>query len=534
MEGSEHRAGTDLRTAAAGAGIVALAASAWAWSHGLLLDYADARSHLTIARRLVDGPNRGLVQLGTVWLPLQHLLLAPLSAIDALWTSGWAGALLGSLCMAIEAAAIWHITAVLNRGSRIAGLLAAVVYVTNPTILFLHTSAFAEPVLYASVLTATAGLVHWAAREKPWSGGEMALYCGAPTALAVLARYDGWAFAAAAAVCVAVLSWRRWGSGRYAMKLALCFGAPSAVAAAWWMWFNWVNFGDPLEFQRGRYSAQAQQDVLARQGKLPDKGDLGHAIGTFTHAAWSALGWITLLAAVAGVVVIAVRLRNDRVSNPAVASDRSVLTLVVVVLAVAPALFYTWSLFSGQVALRFGTSPSESTFNLRYGAAVVPGLAVLAATALAALDGPALWRRSGTVVLALVPFVALAVVPGWQEVGVVREGREQREAGADQWDAANWLNRRIGNDTVLIDDSVNPMLPVIGTGLDHVVAPFSQDWRAQLRHPNGVEFIYVDRGNRDDQIRRAIARDPSFLRGFHLAADFGSVSIYRSSEGGHP
>ena len=39
--------------------------------------YADARSHLTIARRLVDGPNHGIVQLGTVWLPLPHLALLP-------------------------------------------------------------------------------------------------------------------------------------------------------------------------------------------------------------------------------------------------------------------------------------------------------------------------------------------------------------------------------------------------------------------------------------------------------------------------
>lgn len=531
MEGSEHRAGTDLRTAAAGAGIVALAASAWAWSHGLLLDYADARSHLTIARRLVDGPNRGLVQLGTVWLPLQHLLLAPLSAIDALWTSGWAGALLGSLCMAIEAAAIWHITAVLNRGSRIAGLLAAVVYVTNPTILFLHTSAFAEPVLYASVLTATAGLVHWAAREKPWSGGEMALYCGAPTALAVLARYDGWAFAAAAAVCVAVLSWRRWGSGRYAMKLALCFGAPSAVAAAWWMWFNWVNFGDPLEFQRGRYSAQAQQDVLARRGELPDKGSLAHSIETFSRAMWSSVGWLTLVAAVAGLVVVLVRVGRGRGSA---AGPRRVLLLVAVLLIATPAAFYVWSLLSGQIALRLTTTALQSTFNLRYGAAVVPGLAVLVATGLAAVGDRPRWRQAGVVALALCPFVALAIVPGWREVGVIREGIEQREAGADQWAAAQWLHRNADGGTVMIDDSVHPMLPVIGVDLDHVVAPFSSGWKAALRDPERATWIYVDRANRDDEIRRAIARDPGFLDDFDAAATFGDVTVYRTTREEQP
>lgn len=530
MATSEERSSVDLRRSALAGAAITLAAAVWSSSHGLLLVYADTRSHLTIARRLVDGPNRGLVQLGTVWLPLQHLLLAPLTAIDTLWTSGWAGALLGAACMAIEAAAIWHIASVLNGGARLAGLLAAVVYVTNPTILYMHTTAFTEPVLYAAVLTATSGLVHWAKREKPLSGGELALYCGAPTALAVLARYDGWAFAAVGGLCVAGIAWRRWGSGRYALKLTACFGAPSAVAAAWWMWFNWVNFGDPLEFQRGRYSAQAQQDVLAKQGNLPDKGDLFHSIGTFARAAWGALGWITLVAAVAGVVVIALRMRKDRGTPSAVPR---VLALVLA-LAATPAAFYVWSLFTGQVALRLGTSSAESTFNLRYGAAVIPGLAILAATALAAIDGSEAWRKAAAVALALCPFVALAVVPGWQEVGVIREGLEQREAGSDQWAAANWLHDRIGSDTVLIDDSINPMLPVIGTGLDHVIAPFSRTWKASLRRPTGVEFIYVDRGNPDDEIRRTIARDPSFLDGFDLAAEFGSVAVYRSTEGSNP
>src|SRR3989338_2023771 len=41
------------------------------------LAYNDARSHLDIGRRVVEGLKPGLAQLGSVWLPLTHLLMAP-------------------------------------------------------------------------------------------------------------------------------------------------------------------------------------------------------------------------------------------------------------------------------------------------------------------------------------------------------------------------------------------------------------------------------------------------------------------------
>src|SRR3990167_9703360 len=41
-------------------------------ANGLGLAYNDARSHLDIGRRGVEGLKPGLAQLGSVWLPLPH------------------------------------------------------------------------------------------------------------------------------------------------------------------------------------------------------------------------------------------------------------------------------------------------------------------------------------------------------------------------------------------------------------------------------------------------------------------------------
>ncbi|HVX65122.1 MAG TPA: hypothetical protein VHA11_00895, partial [Bryobacteraceae bacterium] len=51
------------------------AAIAFFYSHGYLLYYGDATAHLNIARRVLDSRTPGWGQIGTVWLPLPHLLM---------------------------------------------------------------------------------------------------------------------------------------------------------------------------------------------------------------------------------------------------------------------------------------------------------------------------------------------------------------------------------------------------------------------------------------------------------------------------
>src|SRR6266853_5897645 len=58
----------------------------------------DAIAHVNKARGLFDNFAPGLRALGTVWLPLPHILIAPMAAIDPLWRSGAAGSFLSIVC----------------------------------------------------------------------------------------------------------------------------------------------------------------------------------------------------------------------------------------------------------------------------------------------------------------------------------------------------------------------------------------------------------------------------------------------------
>ena len=54
------------------------------YRYGHTLYYGDAVAHLNIARRIVDSRTPGLDQIGTVWLPLPHMLTLPFAGNDFL------------------------------------------------------------------------------------------------------------------------------------------------------------------------------------------------------------------------------------------------------------------------------------------------------------------------------------------------------------------------------------------------------------------------------------------------------------------
>src|SRR5208337_5453405 len=60
---------------------------------GHLLLYGDAVAHINIARRMFDSRTPGLLQLGTVWLPLPHLLMIPFLISHEMWQRGAGGSI---------------------------------------------------------------------------------------------------------------------------------------------------------------------------------------------------------------------------------------------------------------------------------------------------------------------------------------------------------------------------------------------------------------------------------------------------------
>src|SRR5271156_418945 len=101
------------------AACVSFISFAYYFQHSGLLLYGDAVAHINIARRVFDSRTPGLLQLGTVWLPLPHLLMIPFLLFDSAWQSGIGGSIPSMVAYVIGAAGIFRLVrGVLSRDSQ--------------------------------------------------------------------------------------------------------------------------------------------------------------------------------------------------------------------------------------------------------------------------------------------------------------------------------------------------------------------------------------------------------------------------------
>ena len=87
------------------------------FQRGEVLLYGDAVAHINIARRVFDSKTPGLLQLGTVWLPLPHLLMIPFIISMKMWRTGAGGSIPSMGAYVFGVAGIFRLTRdALSRG----------------------------------------------------------------------------------------------------------------------------------------------------------------------------------------------------------------------------------------------------------------------------------------------------------------------------------------------------------------------------------------------------------------------------------
>src|SRR5262245_9530976 len=121
--------------------------------------HIDAIAHVNKARGLWDNATPGLKQLGSIWLPLQHILIAPLTFSDYLWSTGLAGSLLSAACF-VGTGWFLYATAALWTMSRSAAWMAFLFFSLNPRLIYLFTTPMTEPLM----ILCAAGLVFYLVR----------------------------------------------------------------------------------------------------------------------------------------------------------------------------------------------------------------------------------------------------------------------------------------------------------------------------------------------------------------------------------
>src|SRR5215468_7776284 len=164
------------------------------FKNGEVLLYGDAVAHINIARRVFDSKTPGLLQLGTVWLPLPHLLMIPSLTSMKMWQTGAGGSIPSMIAYVFGVVGIFRLMRGALAGSnkpdgvaRTSAWIAAIIYAANPNLMYMQSTAMGETVYLAFFVWAVAYLSEWL------RGNTAALIrCGLCLAGACLTRYDEW------------------------------------------------------------------------------------------------------------------------------------------------------------------------------------------------------------------------------------------------------------------------------------------------------------------------------------------------------
>ncbi len=345
--------------------------ASWCFRHGYILYYGDAQSHINLSRSIIDSRTPGYDQLGTVWLPILHVLCLPFVGNDSLWHTGLAGTLPVAACFVLAGTCFYLAAADAYRDSLAAAVVVSC-FALNPNLLYLASIPMTELVFLAGLAVLLLALLRFRAT------GQIRFIClGIAASWSMsLTRYDGWFLIPFATGAFALLArQRRW------IVLA-AFGVAASLAPFYWIAHNWWVIGNPLDFYNGPYSAKAIQ------GSEPYPGyhDWPLAVLYYAKAAQLCTGWPLLLLGIVGAVCAALK----KVFSP------------LLFLLLTP-IFYIWSIHSSDTPIHVPQLWPFSYYNTRYGIAVIP-LAAFAAGAIV-LALPAELRRLAF----LLPLVSAAI-----------------------------------------------------------------------------------------------------------------------------
>jgi len=480
-------------------GAIGAAAAWWCWAQGYTLYYGDAEAHLNIARRILDSRTPGFEQIGTVWLPLPHLLWAAFVWNDALWKSGLAGVIPTVACFALASAFLY------SAGWRAYGCghaagCAAMLFALNPNMLFLQAAPMTEAIFAAAL----AGLLWATLWFRDSQSLAAVLVAAAASNAASLTRYEGWFLIPFVALYLLLVAKRK--------GHAVLFAGLAALGPLAWLAHNQFYYGNALEFYNGQYSAMAIYQRQLAQGMKPHPANQhwGLAIEYYYAAMKHVLGLPLLYAGAAGAVVALFR--------------RAWWPLALLAL---PGAFYVWSIHSGSTPVFVPELEPFTSYNTRYALVLLPGFALAAGALVTLLPGRFHIVGAALAILGVaVPWVAGSSIC-WKEAAAGSADRRVWTAEAAEYLAANY---RAGSGILFPFGDLTGVLRQAGIPLkEGLYQDNTQAWKSAIANPERdlrEEWVLAQPG---DVVTEAMTRAGTKYRLARqvLSKGMPAVDIYR-------
>ena len=502
--------------------------------NGEVMLYGDAIAHINIARRVFDSKTPGLLQLGTVWLPLPHLLIIPFIVSMRMWQTGAGGSIPSMAGYVFAVIGIFRLTrsalsrsTVPDTAAKAAGWIAALVLAANPNLIYMQSTAMGESLYLAFFIWAVVFFIESARDPKALTK------CGLCLAAACLTRYDGWFLAAAmvGVVLLQVIFFANKPETANLRKHAVKFLLIAAVAPALWFAYNGIIYRNPLEFENGPYSAKAIERRTQSTSNPGHPGSRNIALAGmyFVKSAedniaenqWLQRAWIFLtLATVVAAIYLGAKKKAISANSPrpdkkldspdtrwlGVLSPSALALLLLLI----PVPFYALSIAYGGVPIFVPQWWPFSHYNLRYGLQLVPAFAFALGTAIYVVVQSRSWnsRLRTACFLAIFVLLAASYASIWYAgpTCLVEAQLNMRTRNQLQSDLATWIEKLPPDATLLmyLGDQVGA-LERAGFPLSHTIN-------------EGNHRVWKQPTDADGLWERALA-DPSKYANYVLALD---------------
>jgi hypothetical protein len=480
-------------------GLVLLSIITWyiSYKHNLVTIYNDSMGHLDVARAVVDGKQPGLAQLGSVWLPLNHILDLTLIWNDWAWHSGFAGSFFSMLAYIFGAIGIYKIIKELT-GSFRASVVGALVFALNPNLLYLQTTPLTEPLYLVSFIFSVLFFVRFVKTENL----KYLLLMGLFGMLQVLTRYDGWfvVFVEGLALLYQQIYVRKIGIQETIGKFFI-FAMPIFFGIGAWVIWNALIFGNPLYFVFGPNSAHSQQVVIQANQGLITKKNLPISLLDYWYAVSGNVGTYLVLLGSLGAVLFIISKRTARE-----VSDRLLLFSILL----SPVVFNVIALYLGFSALNIPqlhwvTSAGVAEyFNVRYGIMALPLVAVFVGW-LASIS-----RNKIILVLVFCAVLAQSFLIYHQGIITVAEGTTGSNT-VDYGNVGTLLSQDVqpGQNVLLSTSLYSAVIFRSGFPMkDFITEGDSADWKNALQNPqNYVDWVVMGNQDLNDPIYVATLKD---------------------------
>jgi hypothetical protein len=479
---------------------------------GLLVAYGDAESHMNIAKRVVSSSTPGFGQLGGNWPPFHHVVMLPFVVNDWMWRTGVGAAIVSIACYILSSVIIFKLIKLTLRYDR-AAWLGTLIFMLNPGVLYMQTTAMTELTMILSLVGAVYYFARWTTDENPIDIIASATF----VFIGSLTRYDSWFLAVACVAAILFIALVKKFSYRKTEGSVIFFSVISFAGIGLWILWNQLIFNDATYFVNSEYSAKSQQQQWAAKGQLPSYHDMVSSYEFYTVTMLHNAGYAVTGAAVLGLIAVlwyALRRRYSRAH------------MVSLLLLATPFPFYVLTLYLGiSIILVPELLPSSwefNLFNVRYGMMMIPFTAVLAAAVAAG------WRRVG--------FAFVSTILVFQTYIFIKQGdhivladakyglSSRRPTPVNKYVAENY-----DNGLIMFDDFSRSANPIdLNVAMDQIVYVGNHPtWDYALKQPEKhVKWLIIRRDD-NDVLWTKFKEDRLFSLKYQLVHNWQKTGVYR-------